>query len=363
MKILMKILTLCLTVIFISCGKETISQIEDPKENMKIGWQSSQPIPQPYKIDQLPGIAKYKGEIYLLGDNGTMWNNFDDNQWNGWALHKGPSLDNLVKMPQPRMSANFPNFRTEGNEWCYYWLMGLWIDETSGHFYSIAYSEYNYLNGWVTEAKERRLGLAISKDEGATWSYQGDIVTQDKSNAAPVNKQFYGVGDISFLIPGDGYAYIYYKQGFYSLENLNRTDQNISVARCKLSDKLAPNSWKKFYQGTWEQDGLGGKESTIIPFVNIANVVYNTYLERYVCIGNAPSGKSFISFASSMEKQDWTERDFNFPQVTSYYNWQVDEQTGDSHVVGKDIRLYTAGIDKATNQRTGNYYKVSFNKE
>lgn len=346
-----------------SCGKPTESPAVDHEKELRVGWQVSQPAAQPYTLDQLPGIARYQGDLYMLGNAGTPWNNADDDRWNGWALYKGSGLGDLSELPQPRMAANFPYLRTEGNEWCYYWLMGLWVDEATGIFYSIAYSEYNYMNGWDSEAKERRLGLAVSHDQGSTWTYEGDVVTQDKSSPPPANSQYYGVGDISFFVPGDGYAYIYYKRGYYSLTTLNRTQQDISVARCALNDRLAPGKWKKFYAGRWDQPGIGGKETIVIPYVNIANVVYNTYLDRFVCIGNAPSGRSFISFATDMERQNWTERDFTFPDITSFYNWQVNSEDGNAHRTGKQVELYTAGIDAASGRRTGFRYTITFTKE
>jgi len=347
----------------LSCGKHQEAPAEDEQEDVWVGWQVSQPVAQPYTLDQLPGITHYQGTLYMLGNAGTMWNNADDNTWNGWALRKGSSMEDLVELSQPRMDANFPYLRTEGNDWCYYWLMGLWVDESTGVFYSIAYSEYNYMNEWASEAKERRLGLAMSDDQGKTWTYEGDIVTQDKSSPPPANSQYYGVGDISFSLPGDGYAYIYYKKGYYSLTTLDRTQQDISVARCALNDRLAPGKWKKFYDGQWDEAGLGGKESVVIPFVNIATVAYNIYLDRFVCIGNAPSGRSFISFATDMERQDWTERDFSFPDITSFYNWQVNREDSNPHHMGQQFELYTAGLDVLSGQRTGFRYTITFTKE
>lgn len=355
----MKYLIIPVLVLLISCSKETVDEVET-KEIIR--WDVSAGVTHNYNLDQLAGIDSYQNDIYMLGGGGTNWNSVDDPSWNGWEMRKGSNINDLVVSNKPQMTSNFPYYRTDGNNWCYYWLMGLHIDQPTGTFYSIAYSEYNYMNNWVTEAKERRMGLAVSTDKGLTWTYTGDIVTQDKSTPPPVNQQYYGAGDLSFLVPGDGYAYVYYKKGYYSLQTLERTTQEISVARCKLSDQLAPGKWTKFYNGSWTQPGLGGKETVVIPYVNIANVAYNTYLNKYVCIGNAISGKTFIAFATNLEKQDWSERDFSFPNISSHYNWQVNLENSNSYTMGKTFRLYTTGMNVSTGTREGKYYTITFTK-
>jgi hypothetical protein len=268
-------------------------------------------------------------------------------------------MNDAKLQPQPQPAAKFPYYRTEGNEWCFYWLMGLWVDPADGKFYSIAYTEYNFLNEWDSEAKERRMGLATSANQGKTWTYQGDIITQDKSTPPPAGQQYYGAGDLNLFIPGDGYAYVYYKKGYYSLSTLHRTAQDICVARCLLSNKLAPGQWEKFYNGTWTEPGIGGHETIIIPDVNIANVSYNEFLKRYVCIGNDVSGTTFISFANSMATQDWSPRDFGFPHITWWYNWSVNVTNNNQHIMGQSFKLYTAGLN-ADGSRQGFYYDIMF---
>ena len=311
----------------------------------------------PYKFDQMAGIDRYQGQLYILGGNCASWDGKD----NLWELWKGADVNNAVlQQLKPKPAADFPYYTTEGNGWCNYWLMGLWIDPSDGKFYSIAYSEYNYLNDWVSEAKERRMGLATSVDKGQTWTYQGDIITQDKSIPPPPGQKYYGAGDLDLFIPGDGYAYVYYKKGFYSDSSGHRTEQDICVARCRLSDKLAPGYWKKFYNGSWVEAGIGGHETIIIPDVNIANVCYNKFLKKYVCIGNDTDAKTFISFANSMSTQDWSPRDFGFPQITWWYNWFVNVTNNNQHVMGQSFKLYTAGLNLTTNNRHGYDYHIVF---
>lgn len=355
---------LLFTCLFISCEEKGDS--DNPSQKEIISWEVGNSIPTNFPIDQLPGIDFYQNKMYFLGGNGTMWNNADDPRWNGWELKIGDNVDDLSPVaPQPIMAKNFPDLNTDEakNDWCYYWLMGLWIDQSDGTFYSMAYSEYNYQESkWEKEAKERRLGLAKSIDKGSSWTYEGDVITQDKSVPPPAGTQYNGVGDICMFIPGDGYIYIYYKKSFHSLETLDRTEQSICVARCEIKNKQAPEKWFKFYEGGWNEPGLGGSETTIIPYTNIITITYNEYLKKFVGIGNSPAGKTFITFADSMEKQDWSTRDFSFPDITFWYNWQINSDKKNPYIMGQEFRLYTTGVD-SQGKRPSNYYKIKFNKQ
>lgn len=306
------------------------------------------------KFDAMGGVAKWADTVFVIGGNGTLWNG----DYAKWELWKGTSMDNLQKAADPTFKEPFPYYRTKGNDWHYYWAMGLWIDPDDGHFYTIAYSEYDFMNGWVTEAKERRLGLAKSIDQGKTWSYEGDIITQAKSVPAPAGKEYNGAGDISFFIADDGYAYIYYKVGFYNYITMQRTDQDICVARSPISAKLAPGSWEKFYNGSWGEPGLGGLEEVLFPSTSIVTVSYNSFLNKFVLIGNSLTGNAFISFADDMSNQAWSPKDFSFPNITSWYLWQVNPTTNDQFTMGETFRLYTTGVEN--DERVGSYHNVKF---
>jgi hypothetical protein len=70
------------------------------------------------------------------------------------------------------------------------------------------------------------------------------------------------------------------------------------VARCKISDKMAPGKWQKFYNGAWGEPGLGGKASDVDAYY----VMYNTYLGKYISFNCDNS----ISVCDDLSRQDWT---------------------------------------------------------
>lgn len=329
-------------------------------------WEISEPRSHPFiHFDVNGGTARYHDTIFLIGGNGSTWDR-SSYQWELWA---GTDVDNMTKLPTPTFQKNFPNYITQscgsaGNYWCdwqFYWPMGLYIDE-EGVFYTIAYTEYNFKNEWRSEAKERRLGLAKSFDKGKTWSYFGDIITQNKQDAPPANKTYNGAGDISFFIADDGYAYIYYKTGFYDNSTLIRDIQNISVARSPLTAKLKPGTWTKFYAGAFQEPGINGKEDYIFKETDLVCITYNTYIDKFVLFGGSVTHESYIAFCDDMEKQNWTSKDFAMAdEIRIWYFWPFDPASKDPFKTGQHFRLYTTG--PVNGERVGNYKTISFYKK
>ncbi|WP_379025908.1 hypothetical protein [Parapedobacter deserti] len=329
-------------------------------------WEIGTPQAHPFiHFDVNGGTAYYQDTIYLIGGNGSTWNR-TSYQWELWV---GTDIDNMTKQPTPTFNEDFPNYITQSCgsddeywcEWQFFWPMGLYIDE-AGVFYTIAYTEYNFKNEWRSEAKERRLGLAKSFDKGKTWSYYGDIITQNKQDPPPANKTYNGAGDISFFIADDGYAYIYYKTGFYDNTSLVRDIQNISVARSPLSAKFEPGSWTKFYNGAFQEPGINGREDYIFTETDLVCITYNTYLEKFVLFGGSVAHHSYVSFCDDMEQQNWSRKDFAMADdIRIWYFWPFDPASKNPFKTGKDFRIYTTGLEAG--ERVGNYKTFSFHKK
>lgn len=311
-------------------------------------------------FDVNAGIAYHGDSLYMIGGNGSRWDR-STYQWQLWA---GPDVDHMTQQPTPIFNEDFPNYITQNCDttdaaWCQwqlYWPMGLYIDE-AGVFYTIAYTEYNFRNGWQSEAKERRLGLAKSFNKGRSWSYFGDIITQNKQDPPPPNKTYNGAGDISFFIADDGYAYIYYKTGFYDNTTLVRDIQNVSVARSPLTEKFAPGSWTKFYNGIFQEPGINGREDYIFPETDLVCITYNTHIQRFVLFGGSSvAHDAYISFCDDMTLQNWTPKDFTIEEgIRLWYFWPLDPNSSNPYKTGQSFRLYTSGVQNS--QRVG-YYKT-----
>jgi hypothetical protein len=63
-----------------------------------------------------------------------------------------------------------------------------------------------------------------------------------------------------------GWFYVYYGSRIINKGGTgDRTETNLShVARAPISGKMAAGTWQKWYNGAWQQSGLGGKESNLV---------------------------------------------------------------------------------------------------
>jgi hypothetical protein len=97
----------------------------------------------------------------------------------------------------------------------------------------------------------KSMSLARSTDEGLSWSDLGQIIT----GKDPLTKgKVTGDGDCTAVNGQDGYYYA------YCLRNGN--GGGTIVARAPVSDPV-PDEWKKFFQGKWDQPGLGGDATSL----------------------------------------------------------------------------------------------------
>lgn len=286
------------------------------------------PLPQFNAIDIEPGILRADGAIWLIySDGGNTWRRFT-----------GPALDDLAPLPPARRDASFNQPYGDDR----YWISGLWSDGATWyatvhiefHYHAVPNDQFNWF---------RRIGLATSSDQGATWHYAGDIITGPHSVFAADfagDRYDWGDGDQKFFVDTrGGYFYIYYETGWITKATGAR-EQFIDVARCPIAEHMAPGCWTKWYDGAWDQPGLGGLDSAVFSHENTAAIVYSTALRAYVAIGDGPS---FISVAASLERQEWSApTPFVANDQLEWYLWPVDPLTGDRMTVGASFRLYLA---------------------
>lgn len=130
-----------------------------------------------------------------------------------------------------------------------YGASGKWINSVQRY--------ENELLGWVhNETGDaagqglKSMSLAISKDEGLSWNDMGQILT----GTQPLTKgKVTGEGDCTAVYGHDGYYYAYcLRQGF----------SGYVVARAPVSDP-GPGNWKNYFDGKWEEPGLGGAATGI----------------------------------------------------------------------------------------------------
>ena len=103
----------------------------------------------------------------------------------------------------------------------------------------------------------KSMAMATSRDDGLTWTDLGDIITGvDPARPGAIT----GEGDCTMVDGGDGYAYAYC---------LRNSDSRTIVARAPR-DSLGPGNWRKFFDGGWDSDALGG-QATALGFFGVAS--------------------------------------------------------------------------------------------
>jgi hypothetical protein len=269
-------------------------------------------------------------------------------------------------------------------------LIGLWVDPDTGAWYGLVHNEFTpqpFGDGLHYDA----IDYAVSADQGKTWAINGHAITspystnRNDTTAFPQQTYDYGDGDQRlFADTASGYFYVYYGsrivdkggswKAFYA-----------HVARAPMSSKLTTGSWQKWYNGSWSQPGVGGKESNLVP-VNassstgytppdkeynpastgtvsqqiaagktpptsplfVMNIAYNAYLGLYIGTpqavdqsGNAPQE---IYVTDDLATSKWyLAGNTGSYHNASWYRWFLDGvNKTSSTIVGKSFRSYCA---------------------
>ncbi|MFE4198080.1 RICIN domain-containing protein [Paenarthrobacter sp. NPDC056912] len=283
-------------------------------------------------------------------------------------------------------------------------LAGVWVDPDTGDWYGLVHNEFTgspFGEGSHYDAIDR----AVSKDQGKTWSIADHIITspfsttRNDTSAFPNQTYYYGDGDQRLLVDhASGYFYVYYGSRVINKTGGWQSFQS-HVARAPISAKMSPNSWQKWYNGTWTEPGVGGKESSMLPVTGagqtgyataateynpantgtaqqqiaagqlqptsplfVMDVAYNAYLGLYIGqpqavdqSGNAP--QQFYA-TDDLTKQQWTLiGDTGAYHTKSWYRWFLDSANKTSNqIIGKDFRSYCYFCDLDAQPARGSEY-------
>lgn len=266
-------------------------------------------------------------------------------------------------------------------------LVGTWVDPDTGAWHGLVHNEFTpkpFGDGLHYDA----IDYAVSTDQGRSWQITGHAITSPYSTergdtaAFPGDTYHYGDGDPRlFADPASGYFYAYYGSRIVDKGGSWKAFHS-HVARAPMSEKMAPGSWRKYYDGTWSEPGQGGKESNLVPVgqsptgytppekeyeptnpgtteeqiaastvpptspLFIMDITYNAHLGLYIGqpqavdqSGNAPQQ---IYATEDLANPKWRLiGDTGAYTTASWYRWFVDSANRTSStVVGKDFRMY-----------------------
>lgn len=267
-------------------------------------------------------------------------------------------------------------------------LVGVWVDPDTGHWYGLVHNEFTpqpFGDGLHYDA----IDFAVSTDQGRTWSIRDHAITSPYSTsrgdtqAFPHQTYHYGNGDQRlFVDTASGYFYVFYGSRIVDKGGSWRAFYG-HVARAPISAKMARGSWQKWYDGSWSQPGVGGRESNMVPVTSsnpngytpadkeynpfntgtasqqiaagkmpptsplfVMNITYNAHLGLYLGTpqavdqsGNAPQE---IYATDDLSTQKWYRiGDTGSYRNASWYRWFLDgANKTNSMTVGKTFRLY-----------------------
>lgn len=269
-------------------------------------------------------------------------------------------------------------------------LAGVWVDPDTGDWYGLVHNEFtpephgdsSHFDG---------IDYAVSKDQGRTWTIKDHVITSHYStkrgdNAAfPKQTYHYGTGDQRlFVDTASGYFYAFYGS---RIVNKGYGGGWVAfyghVARAPISEKMAPSSWQKWYNGAWSEPGVGGRESNMVPVGSgsttgytptskeynptnsgtvsqqiaagltpptsplfVMDITYNAHLGLYIgqpqAVDQSGNASQEIYATDNLATQKWFRLgDTGSYKNASWYRWFLDSANKTSStIVGKNFRSY-----------------------
>lgn len=183
----------------------------------------------------------------------------DANNNTVWRCLNGPTGREATATPTPTGYA-FANYCD---------LVGTWVDPDTGNWIGLVHNEFTpepFGDGLHMDA----IDYAVSTDHGKTWKITGHAITspysttRDDTKAFPEQTYYYGDGDPRLYVDmRSGYFYVYYGSRIVN-KGGSWGGFTEHVARAPISGKMATGTWQKYYDGAWEQPGVGGKEADLV---------------------------------------------------------------------------------------------------
>ena len=249
------------------------------------------------------------------------------------------------------------------------WIESIWRDPEDGVVYAWYHHEpEGYCPGKGLTVP--RIGALVSHDGGDTFEDLGIVLSSGDAPNCNAQNGFFagGHGDFSVILDPTGEFF------YFLFDNYGgaASTQGVSIARLAFVDRANPvGHVQKYYQGQWEQAGIGGQVTPVLP-VRVGwersnadaywgpSVSWNTHLHKYVILLNHaccepewPQEGIYLSYSSDLsDPHSWTSpvkiltpRDIGF--APGFYPQLVGTAPGESDsLTGQSSRIFVKGISK-----------------
>jgi len=132
------------------------------------------------------------------------------------------------------------------------------------------------------------VGLAVSKDDGASFRKLGPVITGSLPKDLK-GRADQGCGDLCVVADAENrYLYVYYSDH----SRIDNRGVQICMARCPLTDAGTTGKWRKYHNGSFEEPGLGGKDTPVVSAQPMRadaifpQITFVRELHRYVMVFN-----------------------------------------------------------------------------
>jgi uncharacterized repeat protein (TIGR03803 family) len=230
-------------------------------------------------------------------------------------LGSAPPVDVVIDPnPDPKVNPHNCDPTKYPHHFCYTYIGGAPVYQVpqgqvgAGNWLLVYHAEYD-------DPAYFLLGLAVSYDKGLHWTDIGEIIRFNKPFSYQGQSAPGAIGDPPLVVSPDGkYFYVYFLDWLKSGASTTASIARASIPEV-LQDAFAGNvhfaaPFKKYYQGAWDQPGIGGASTDLIPEGHYGggnNVAYNSYLHRYLMLN---SDSQNYSYAESIDGLLWTNTIF-----------------------------------------------------
>lgn len=197
---------------------------------------------------------------------------------------------------------------------------------------------YHAEDHWVVAANPegiawKSIARTTSRDNGVSWSEGAQIITS--SATQPDNPTWGGAGDNCVIWDNINNRWLCYYQEHWLMMAVSYDVEG------------RPGTWYKYYNGEFNQPGLGGESSPIPGLASVPggnpSVHYNSYLERFVMVWHSWVSTS-IYISTSTDGITWEQPRLLEPNSGSRRAWYPTIIGESDTEAGKIARLYYADI-------------------